>query len=293
MNPESVSIEASVSVVVPVYNGADYVVDAVNSALTQGSVLREVIVLDNASTDDTVERLRGLADPRLRLERQPSLVPAWRNWSDACELADAPFLKLLCADDRLLANALDGQARVLGNHPGVGAVSSRRRVITNEGRVLAKANGASTNGPRPWSEVLTGTLLSGGNQIGEPACVLFRSEVLRAALPWSQTWAYLIDLEMYARALRGHEFVGLEAVHADFRLARGSWSSALRDTQAREFSDFAHLASDQGYVNLTQLELDGVEHQARRRARSRRIAYTVADMLDRWPRSLLPKRLLA
>jgi glycosyltransferase involved in cell wall biosynthesis len=290
---EAVNIEASVSVVIPVYNGADHIVDAVNGVLTQGSVLREVIVLDNASTDDTVEKMRRLEDPRIRLEQQVSLVPAWQNWSDVCALADAPFVKLLCADDRLLSDALADQARVLIDHPGVGAVASRRRVITNEGRVLAKANGASTNGPIPWRDVLTETLLSGGNQVGEPACVLFRAEVLRAALPWSDSWAYLIDLELYARALHDQEFMALSAVHADFRLARGSWSSVLRDSQAREFTDFARDACHRGYVNLTRLELDEVERQAQRRARKRRLAYTAADLLDRWPGSLLPKRFRA
>lgn len=283
-------IEASVSVAIPVYNGASHIEEALGSVLAQGSVLRDVVVLDNASTDNTADLVRGFDDPRVRLEHQSSLVPAWRNWSDACGLSDAPFFKLVCADDRLLPNALSEQAAVLLDDPRVGAVSSRRRVITHGGRVLARAIGVATDGPQSWESVLTESLLSGGNQIGEPACVLFRTELLLAALPWSDTWAYLIDLDMYARVLSGLTYVGLDEIHADFRLSRGSWSSALRETQAREFADFASAMRDRGDVDLTTRQLEGIEREACRRARTRRVAYAVADLLDAVPAVTLPGR---
>ena len=60
---------ARVSVVVPLYNHARYVADAVRSALAQGPVLREVVVVDDGSTDGSAEALRAACgdDPRLVL----------------------------------------------------------------------------------------------------------------------------------------------------------------------------------------------------------------------------------
>lgn len=273
----------SVSVVVPVYNGARFLDAALTSILDQGEPLREVIVVDNASTDDTAEIIsRYAGDARLRTMRQESLVDPWRNWSDACELATGTFLKLVCADDQLLPGALLKQAEALVANPSAQLASSRRRVITDRGRKLAGGIGNPSDlGVRPWWEVLRQTLLSGGNELGEPACVLFRTEALRAALPWSGSWQYLIDLDMYDRVCSNADVVLLGDVHAEFRLANASWSEQLQKAQGGEFAAWA--ADRATFVGLSSDELSTVEAQAHARAKTRRRAYFAARQLDRLP----------
>ena len=65
---------ARVSVVVPLYNHARYVADAVRSALAQGPVLREVVVVDDGSTDGSAEALLAACgdEARLVLWSQPN-----------------------------------------------------------------------------------------------------------------------------------------------------------------------------------------------------------------------------
>lgn len=57
----------SVSVVIPTYNRADRVLEAIGSALAQQPAPLEVLVCDNASTDDTVARVAALGDSRVRM----------------------------------------------------------------------------------------------------------------------------------------------------------------------------------------------------------------------------------
>jgi glycosyltransferase involved in cell wall biosynthesis len=277
------SVANSISVVVPVYNGARHLDAALASILDQGECLRELIVVDNASTDETARIISEYADDaRLRTMRQESLVAPWRNWSDACELATGAFLKLVCADDRLLHGALRHQAAALVSNPSAAMVSSRRRVITDRGRKLASAIGNPTNlGLRRWSDVLRQTALSGGNELGEPACVMFRTERLQRALPWSDHWQYLIDLDMYDRVCADADVVLLEGVHAEFRLTNASWSEQLQDAQVAEFT--AWVTERTGHAGLTADDLSTMERQAYARAKKRRRAYFAARQFDRVP----------
>ncbi|HYF21205.1 MAG TPA: glycosyltransferase family 2 protein [Ramlibacter sp.] len=86
------------SVVIPLYNKRDYVLEAVRSALGQSLAPREVIVVDDGSTDGGPELVEALADPRVRLVRQANGgVSAARN--HGISLAQAEWVVFLDADD--------------------------------------------------------------------------------------------------------------------------------------------------------------------------------------------------
>jgi glycosyltransferase involved in cell wall biosynthesis len=90
-----------ISVVIPTFNRADMLVQAVQSALAQRGVDLEVVVSDNASTDHTQDVLQQWAgDSRVRCFRNPSNIGMVGNWRLAIyERARAPWFVLLSDDD--------------------------------------------------------------------------------------------------------------------------------------------------------------------------------------------------
>ncbi len=95
-----------ISVVVPLYNKEAYLRRAVESALSQGPAVYEVIVVDDGSTDNGPAQLALLDDARLRLIRQPNGgVSSARN--TGIEAATGEFVAFLDADDAWLPGFVD------------------------------------------------------------------------------------------------------------------------------------------------------------------------------------------
>jgi len=108
-----------VSVGMPAYNAAPFVAAAIEAVLAQTFADFELIVCDNASTDDTVaicERYTGL-DSRVRLLRNGTNLGAHPNYRKAADAARGTYFKWASANDLIAANFLGECVRTLDAHP--------------------------------------------------------------------------------------------------------------------------------------------------------------------------------
>ncbi len=98
----------AISIVIPVRNGAAFIAEAINSALAQGDLVAQVLVVDDGSTDKTCNIVSSIADPRVRLLSRPLMSPGGvsvvRNTGLAA--ATGEWVMFLDADDRLRPGAL-------------------------------------------------------------------------------------------------------------------------------------------------------------------------------------------
>lgn len=125
-----------VTIVITSYNYGAHVGDAVRSALTQTHRNLEVLVLDNASTDDSVAVVEGFAgDPRLRLIVQDQNVGIQRNHNDGLRLARGEYVLLLAADDVLLPTAVEDILAYRRAHPDVDMVYASVAVMDRDGKI--------------------------------------------------------------------------------------------------------------------------------------------------------------
>ncbi len=131
-----------VSVVVPTYNSARYIPEAVDSVLNQTYARHEVIVVDDGSTDDTRRILQSYSG-QIHYVYQDNQGPAAAR-NNGLRLARGEFVVFLDADDFLLPGKLAGQVACFEAHPGLGLVHSGWRLVNRQGEKIADV--------RPWRD---------------------------------------------------------------------------------------------------------------------------------------------
>jgi len=127
-----------VTVFIPVHNREDYITVAVNSILAQTFGDFELVVVDDGSTDRTVEVLASYSDPRLRVECNGRNlgIPVTRN--RGLELARGEYIALLDSDDHAYPQRLARQVRYLDANPEITEVGSWCSFMDADGNMLDK-----------------------------------------------------------------------------------------------------------------------------------------------------------
>ena len=132
------------SVCIPTYNRARRVEQAVRSVLASDRDDIEVVVSDNASTDDTLERLAAIDDPRLRVQPNPENFGPLRNFLLALSRAEGEYCLLHSDEDTVEADAVSALIDFLAANPEVGSgiASVEGSVVFEETEVFAAGRDA-------------------------------------------------------------------------------------------------------------------------------------------------------
>jgi glycosyltransferase involved in cell wall biosynthesis len=179
-----------ISVCIPVYNGDAHIRAAVQSVLRQTHEDFELIIVDNHSTDGTVEEIEAVADERVRLLHNDETVDVATNWTIATDAATGRYVKVVCADDALAPDCLERQLdamRTASPDRPVALVAGQRDVVDNDGRLIVRARGlAGMEGYVEGPKAISRCIRSGANPLGEAASVLVDGDVLRNVGPWQR-----------------------------------------------------------------------------------------------------------
>lgn len=146
ISPDSAPVHAAdtlplVSVFMFVRNGAPTVRRAIDSVLNQTYPNIEFVVQDGASTDDTLEILRGYGD-RLKVVSEPDNGPSDGLWR-ALNRCSGDFIGSCLADEELLPDAVERAVAIFLQEPEIGAVTGDAMITDLDGR----QTGLWTSGP--------------------------------------------------------------------------------------------------------------------------------------------------
>jgi glycosyltransferase involved in cell wall biosynthesis len=226
-----------VSVVTPVYNGADVIEECIESVIAQTHTAWEHVIVDNCSTDGTREIARRYAeqDERIRLVTPREFVGVVESGNRSLfEISpDSKYTKVLHADDWLFPECLERMVGLSEEHPNIGIVSAYR---LEETRVTLTGLPHSIS-VIPGREMARSILLGGPypQLFGSPSSLLIRSDLIRSRDPFydvdfdiSEDYPFTEDLAACMEILRDSDF--------------GFVHQVLTFTRRHEHSPFSNFA---------------------------------------------------
>jgi glycosyltransferase involved in cell wall biosynthesis len=197
-----------VSVIIPSYNSACYLTDAVDSVLAQTVQDIEVLVIDDGSTDDTEAVMRRYGPP-VRYLRQPnSGVAVARN--HGIEASRSRYVAFLDADDTWMPRKLERQLTALEQHPQYRACYSAFLKVTSDLKPLGVSR---SQGQRSVLE----DLLFRGNVIGSICTVLCDRSIFAATGGFDPALSQCADWDMWVRIARVTDFLYLDEPLVTYR----------------------------------------------------------------------------
>lgn len=185
-----------VSVVIPTYNNARYLGAAIDSILGQDFDAFELIVVDDASDDDTAERVERYRDPRIRYLKnatQRGIAGARNRGLDA---ARGEFMACLDSDDRADPGRLSQQIAFLDAHPKHAVVGSWASWMDSDGAPRSRV----TRRPIDWSDASAQLIYKSSLQ--QPS-VTGRTAVLRE-YRYDERYRFSSDYELWTRLAEHH-----------------------------------------------------------------------------------------
>ena len=160
----------SVSVVIPVFNGAPFVAKAVASVRAQGHGDVEILVVDDGSTDGTQEVLKHLEQSEAIRWFQRSHGGPARSRNFGIEAARGQYIALLDCDDVWLPGKLEAQLAIMRTRPEVGLVHTDFDVRFEDGTLEERVTARS--GREPMVQAFA------GGHVALPSTLLIRKSVL-------------------------------------------------------------------------------------------------------------------
>ena len=127
-----------VTVFIPVYNREQYVGEAIESILAQTFSDFEILLVDDGSTDSSVDTIRSYTDPRIRLicNEKNLGIPKTRN--KGVEQARGEYMAMLDSDDQAYPDRLKKQVAFLDTRPEYAQVGSWCQMMDAQGHTLNK-----------------------------------------------------------------------------------------------------------------------------------------------------------
>jgi glycosyltransferase involved in cell wall biosynthesis len=216
-----------VSIVTPVYNGEKFLAEAIESVLEQTYSNWEYTIVENCSTDRTLEIAQSYArkDKRILICQNSDLLPIIENHNLAMRQISerSRYCKVLHADDLLFPECLASMVEVAEAYPTTGIISSYR---LDGNRV--KSDGIFYNIQfLTGREVCRRSLMEGYFFVfGSPSSLLLRSDIVRLHDRF-YTPSFSPDVEACYSVLKESDFGFVHQILTYSRLHGESWTSSL------------------------------------------------------------------
>lgn len=253
-----------VSVCVPTFNRAAYLAQCLQSILQQTFTDFELIVVDNASTDETPVVIAGFADPRLRYYRNPTNIGQIPNINRAIGLASGECVSICHDDDLYAPDILRREVEVMSDCPALALVHTAVWLLSDSGAVRGVHRVSRSDYVLKGREAFL-RYLAFGHDIVFSTVMVRRAHYQRIGNfnPIYQC----ADFEMWLKLALHGDIAYLAEPLAGYRLHTSSATSGMEAARwFREYFEIFDRAAEEGRASICDLPLlsEGLRARARR-----------------------------
>jgi len=259
-----------VSVITPVYNGAEYLLDCIQSVRAQSFENFEYFIVDNCSTDESFHIAEKVAasDSRIKAIRSEKHVGPIQNWNRSLQSVspNSSYIKFVHADDWIFPECLTRMVEVAESDENVGLVSAYRleedRVsldqLPADAPLVPGAGSFTMNGQHVARAILRDKV----SVLGSPTSVMFRSKMLPSDGQFFSEEFLHADKDACLRILLEHDFGFIRQVLTFTRRHNESVTSLTNSLDTRRQDNFLllkkygpTLQSEADYQSTVSIEL--------------------------------------
>lgn len=216
-----------VSVLMAVYNGEQYLREAINSILDQTFTDFEYIIVDDGSTDRSLQIINSYQDPRIKVIRNPHNVGLTRSLNQGLDLACGEYIARMDSDDISLPERLAKQVAYMDAHPEVAVSGTWAKNINSQGVVTGERK-------MPVGKDLD-------HHYWRPSPIIHPSAIIRRShldgLRYDEQIRYAQDFDLWLRIRATHKLSNLPEYLLLYRMHHASITFSQRDDQLRATYD--------------------------------------------------------
>ncbi len=207
-------MSVKISVILSVYNGEQYIKEAIDSILEQSYTDFECIVIDDGSTDSTPAIITRIKDPRIVYLTNEKNIGLVQSLNKGLRVAKGELIARMDADDISLPDRFEKQVGFLDTHPEVGVLGTAMRQIDSSGRTLSVLVVPERHPEILWRMFFGLAVVH--------ASVMMRREVVLKVGGYNNNYQHIEDTELWSRLIHMTRFTNLSEILYQRHLHTGS-----------------------------------------------------------------------
>ena len=219
-----------ISVVVPAHNAQKYIGSAIESVLSQTFKKFELIVINDASTDNTLGIIKSFSkkDPRVKIINNDTRLNIADSLNKGINIAQSNIIARMDSDDISLPNRLELQYKLINSSKNIAVVGSDIVIINSVGNEIGLRKYPESSGELK-------NCLFKYSPFAHPV-VMFRKDVFEEVGGYNPKYSPTEDLDLWFRLGRKHQFKSIRQTLLKYRVhERSSSHSMIKDLEILVF----------------------------------------------------------
>lgn len=230
-----------ISIIIPLYNKENYIIQCIDSIINQSYNNFEIVIVDDGSTDSSIEKIKSVADDRIKIiSKKNGGVSSARN--EGIKNATGDWILFLDADDKLEENALQHFVESINIYPNIKIFVSNFLIISKNKKLPYSSWKKQKLIENPLKEIWY------RNIYARPGNTLIHKDVFTNYGGYIQNMRYNEDYEFSLRLLSYYKLVYIPEITMSYVKNEFGFSNIIHSLE----HDYAHMIQSLSYNSIYQ-----------------------------------------